>query len=239
MSKGKLQRYAAIKTYDNVFEPEILFNFQTDYELKGKWNLEYFKNNNPIVLELGCGKGEYSIGLAEKYPNKNFIGIDIKGARIWRGAKTALETNLKNVAFLRTRIDLLDSYFQENEVSEIWITFPDPQPIKQRKRLTSAFFLNLYQKILIRNGIIHLKTDSKLLHFYTKKILQKNIVIPNVSTDDLYHSHAADDILGIKTHYEKLFLAKGKKITYINFNLPSQNQFVEIDRITNKDVLDE
>jgi len=238
MGKRKLQKFAAIKTYKNVFEPEISFTFQTDYELKGKWNEEYFKNNNPIVLEVGCGKGEYSIGLAEKYPEKNFIGIDIKGARIWRGAKTALETDLMNVAFIRTRIDLLDSYFSENEVSEIWITFPDPHPSSQKKRLTSSFFLNIYKKILINNGLIHLKTDSKLLHFYTKTLLIENNITTNVATDNLYHSHAADEILGIKTYFEKKFLEQGKKITYLNFNLPLKNEIVEIsDLLINENLI--
>ncbi len=236
MGKDKLKKFEAIKNYHNVFEPVISFTERQDFEMKGVWGEKYFQNENPIILELGCGKGEYTVALSQKYQDKNFIGIDIKGARIWRGATTAVEKNIKNVAFLRTRVDLLDTYFAENEVSEIWLTFPDPQPVKQQKRLSSAFFLNLYREVLINNGVIHLKTDSKLLHFYTAKLLEFNKIIPNISTDNLYHSGINDDILSVRTHYEKIFMEKGKNITYLNFNLDKNVVIEEIERITDKDI---
>jgi len=236
MAKRKLEKFEQIKTFSNVFEPEIKINLQTDFELKGNWKKNYFKNENPIVLELGCGKGEYSVGLAIKYPEKNFIGIDIKGARIWRGAKTALEQKLNNVIFIRTKIDLINSFFSENEVDEIWITFPDPQPTKQKKRLSSAYFLNFYQKILKNNGLVHLKTDSRLLHFYTLKLLNNNSITPLVSTDNLYNSEYHNEILGIKTHYEQIFVNQGKNITYLKFLLKKDIEIIDIEKYTENDV---
>jgi len=232
MPKRKLLKFAEIKTFANVFQPEIKINLQTDFELKGKWAEKYFGNENQIVLELGCGKGEYTVGLAEKYPQKNFIGIDIKGARIWRGAKTAIEKKLNNVAFVRTKIDIINSFFSENEVDEIWITFPDPQPTKQNKRLSSAYFINYYRKILKNCGIVHLKTDSRLLHFYTLKLLENNNINPIFSTHNLYNSGYSDDILSIKTHYEQIFLNEGKNITYIKFELDKNKVINEIDKFT-------
>ena len=218
MGKNKLQRFAELKTFLNVFE--FLFTERnTDFKLKGKWSSDYFKNNNPIVLELGCGKGEYSIGLAEKYPNKNFIGLDIKGARIWRGSKNAQEKNLHNVAFLRTQIEFIESCFAKDEVSEIWITFPDPQPNKEKKRLTHSIFLDRYKNSIKPGGIIHLKTDSAELHEFTLEVIEENKIKLLDSTNDLYGSSdpARDEVKAIKTHYEKLFTAKGKKITYLKF----------------------
>ena len=232
MAKNKLQRFAELRTFSNVHE--FLFTErETDFKLKGKWNAEYFKNNNPIVLELGCGKGEYSNGLAEKYPGKNFIGIDIKGARIWRGSKSAQEKNLSNVAFLRTQIEFVESCFEKEEVSEIWITFPDPQPNKEKKRLTHPVFLNRYKNILQRRGIVHLKTDSAELYGFTLETIGSPLAVSNseggkaiellCATNDLYgdvnNLPWKDEVTAIKTHYEKLFTAKGKKITYMKFHL--------------------
>jgi tRNA (guanine-N7-)-methyltransferase len=219
MPKNKLQRFAELKTFSNVYE-FLWTERETDFKLKGKWNSEHFKNENPIVLELGCGKGEYSIGLAERYPNKNFIGLDIKGARIWRGSKNAQEKNLHNVAFLRTQIEYIEACFAKDEVSEIWITFPDPQPNKEKKRLTHMIFLNRYKNVLKPNGVVHLKTDSAELHEFTLEVIKENKLELLDSTRDLYgSSEPREEAKAFKTHYENLFTAKGKKITYLKFRL--------------------
>ena len=235
MPKNKLQRFAELRTFTNTHE-FLWTERETDFKLKGKWNSGYFKNENPIVLELGCGKGEYSIGLAEKYPNKNFIGLDIKGARIWRGSKTAQEKNLHNVSFLRTQIEFIESCFAKDEVSEIWITFPDPQPNKEKKRLTHPVFLSRYKNILLPNGIVHLKTDSAELYEFTLEVLSASPAVTQgkrekpytvlFSTNDLYNESNSlslgkglGEAASLKTHYEKLFTAKGKKITYLKFRL--------------------
>lgn len=224
MPKKKLQRFAEIKTFPNVFEPSLEEVRQGHYFMKGKWNREFFRNNNPVIIELGCGKGEYTIGQAEKYPHKNFIGIDIKGARIWRGAKTAIEKKLGNVAFLRTRIEFIDSFFDKDEVEEIWITFPDPQPQKprERKRLTALRFLNLYKKFLPANGVVHLKTDNNGLYEYTRQVIGENHFALLESTDDLYSSPGVaqhPEATSIKTHYESIFREKGSKICYLKFQI--------------------
>ncbi|MDF3028530.1 MAG: tRNA ((7)-)-methyltransferase [Fluviicola sp.] len=225
MGKNKLRRFAEMKLWNNVFEPTLEPNPQEAFPLKGKWNQDYFKNSNPIVLELGCGKGEYSVGLAKHYPNKNFIGVDIKGSRMFVGAKEALDENLTNVAFLRTKIDFIDSYFEANEVDEIWLTFSDPQPLKPRKRLTSEQFISRYKRILKPGGLIHLKTDSDLLFESTEEQIQEhNYEVIELSWD-LYQSMPEDldptirDILHIKTHYEQLFTAKGSVIKYCSFKV--------------------
>ena len=218
MPKNKLQRFAELRTFSNVHE--FLFDERdNNFKLKGKWHSDYFKNNNPIVLELGCGKGEYSIGLAEKYPNKNFIGIDIKGARIWRGSKNAQEKTLQNVCFLRTQIEYIEACFNKNEVSEIWITFPDPQPNKEKKRLTHLVFLNRYKNVLSNNGLIHLKTDSAELFEFTLEVVSSNKLNLLDSTNDLYSDTSSnrEEAKSFKTHYENLFTAQGKKITYLKF----------------------
>ena len=224
MGKNKLARFAENKILPNVIQPtreEALEGF----ELKGKWHEEVFKNENPIVLELGCGKGEYTVGLAKAFPQKNFIGIDIKGARFWFGAKEAVEKNLKNAAFLRTQIELVDYFFGENEVDEIWITFPDPQ-IKYRRtkhRLTHPDFLERYKKILKPGGIIHLKTDSEFLHGYTLGYLQGAGHEILTAHHDIYGALEYEPrtplLREVRTYYEELFSAKGKTITYIKFRL--------------------
>jgi tRNA (guanine-N7-)-methyltransferase len=219
-SKNKLKRFNENETFSNVIQPsreEVTTNFPH----KGKWNT-FFKNDNPIVLELGCGKGEYTIALAEKNPNINYIGIDIKGARFWRGAKTALEEDLPNVAFIRTQIELVDYCFAENEVSEIWITFPDPQ-IKYKRtkhRLTNEEFLLKYHKILNNEGIMHLKTDSEFMHGYTLGLLHGQEQEILYAHHDIYNNpHAPAVVLNTQTFYEKQYLETNKAITYIKFKL--------------------
>jgi tRNA (guanine-N7-)-methyltransferase len=185
------------------------------------WGKVFFLNENPIILELGCGKGEYSVGLAEKYPEKNFIGIDFKGARLWRGAKTVEEKNMKNVAFIRTQVDHIRKFFGPGEVSEIWITFPDPQPGKERKRLTAPVFLDRYHFLLRPEGVVHLKTDDQEFYQYTLKIIAKYNHSLLFSTNDLYHSGFSEDVISIRTFYENMWLEIGKKICYIKFKLNS------------------
>jgi len=188
---------------------------------KGKWASEFFKNNNPVVLELACGKGEYTVNLAQMFPEKNFIGIDYKGNRIWRGAKTAIEENITNVGFLRIQIENLVDYFGENEIDEIWITFPDPQPqiSREKKRLTSPRFLNLYKQMLKPGGFINLKTDNDGLHAYTAEKIEELGLKLHIKTEDLYHSPYADEVLNIKTYYEKKYLKDNKNINYLKYSL--------------------
>jgi tRNA (guanine-N7-)-methyltransferase len=223
VGKNKLARWNELVSYDNVIQPEISEISGKDHPVKGKWQNELFKNKNPIVLELGCGKGEYTIGLANRFPDNNFIGIDIKGARLWRGAKTANEQKLPNVAFLRTRIEFINSFFSENEVDEIWITFPDPHPggRNSNKRLTSPIFLNSYRLFLKEKGLIHLKTDNTELYNFTKTVVNYNNLETVISTNDLY-SDKIDNILSIRTHYEKIFLDAGLKINFLSFRLDKE-----------------
>jgi tRNA (guanine-N7-)-methyltransferase len=220
VGKNKLARWTELGSYDNVIQPEIGDVFGKDHPIKGRWNQDLFKNKNPIVLELGCGKGEYTVGLARSFPDNNYIGIDIKGARMWRGAKTANEQNLSNVAFLRTRIEFINSFFSEDEVDEIWITFPDPHPggRNSNKRLTSPWFLNSYRQFLKNKGLIHLKTDNIELYDFTIKIIDFNNLEIIQSTDNLY-SEQIGNIISIRTHYEKIFLDAGMKINYVSFRL--------------------
>jgi tRNA (guanine-N7-)-methyltransferase len=221
-SKNKLKRFNENETFANVVQPTREDVSTQIFELKGKWQREFFKNDGPIVLELGCGKGEYTVSLAKKYPEKNFIGVDIKGARFWRGAKTALEEKLSNVGFLRTQIELIDFCFEPNEVDEIWITFPDPQiKFKRTKhRLTNTSFLDKYRNILKPGGVIHLKTDSEFMHGYTLGLLHglgENIAYAH---HDVYGSEGApEEVTAIQTYYESGYLEQGKKITYIRFSL--------------------
>jgi tRNA (guanine-N7-)-methyltransferase len=224
VGKNKLARWTELASFDNVIQPEIADISGKDHPIKGRWNQDIFKNENPLVLELGCGKGEYSVGLAARYPEKNYIGVDIKGARMWRGAKTSNEQKLSNVAFLRTRIEFINSFFNHDEVDEIWITFPDPHPGRRNsnKRLTSPWFLNSYRQFLRNRGIIHLKTDNIELFNYTKKVVSHNNLSTVFATDDLYSANISDDITSIRTHYEKIFVKAGLKINYITFRLDNK-----------------
>lgn len=219
-SKDKLRKFRENEGFKCLIQPstdDVLFK---DFELKGRWNSSFFKNNNPIVLELGCGKGEYTIELAKLYPQKNFIGIDIKGARLWKGAKYATENSMPNVAFIRTRIDFIESLFAPGEIDEIWITFPDPQIKKARKRLTGSMFLNHYNNILSHSGAINLKTDSRFLHEYTKALCMANNFKVEVCDNNIYKNLVTDcnnSILSIKTFYEAHYIKNGLAITYIRF----------------------
>ena len=220
-SKNKLKRFIENKTFSNVIQPNREELISNQFNLKGNWNNLYFRNNNPIVVELGCGKGEYTVNLAKLNPSVNYIGIDIKGARFWRGAKTANEENLDNVVFLRTQIELINHVFGNDEVSEIWLTFPDPQIKYQRRkhRLTNPIFLEIYKNILKSDGIVHLKTDSEFLHGYTLGLLEGLSITPLMSNHNVYSNlNAPDEVLNIKTHYEKLFSELDKNISYLSFN---------------------
>jgi len=214
VGKDKLKRFAEIDTFKNVLQLEAGKPF------KGQWNTGFFKNTNPVVLELACGKGEYTVNLATMFPEKNFIGIDYKGNRIWRGAKTALEDGVDNVAFLRIQIETLLEYFASGEVDEIWITFPDPQPqiSREKKRLTSQRFLDMYKVILKPGGFVNLKTDNDGLHAYTADKITETGLNLFIKTEDLYHSEFADEVLSIKTYYEKKYLKDNKNINYLKFS---------------------
>lgn len=224
-SKNKLKRFLQNETFSNVIQPEREDLTQKEFEFKGQWGSRQFKNDKPIVLELGCGKGEYSVYLAQEYPEKNFVGIDIKGARFWAGAKQAFEQNIQNVAFLRTQIELVDLAFGENEVDEIWITFPDPQ-IKYKRskhRLTHPDFLARYKKILKPGGLVHLKTDSEYLHGYTLGLLQGMDIEVDYAHHDVYNNaYSPKHVTAIQTYYETLFRDQGKSITYLRFQFPDE-----------------
>lgn len=229
MGKGKLHKFQENASFEHVIEPEVKGYVGEDHDLKGKWRTDFFKNDKPIVLELGCGKGEYSVGLAKTFADKNFIGVDIKGARIWRGAKTSHELGLKNISFLRTRIEVINSFFTDNEIDEIWVTFPDPQMKKRRakKRLTSPIFLSKYQKFIKNKGIIHLKTDSSFLYEYTHEVAKFNELEIIKNTDNLYAENWVDEVLSIQTHYEKLHIDDGDNINYISFYLDKDKELKE------------
>jgi len=219
---SKLEKFNEFETFKNC----LSFGFDNipqGFAMKGHWHEKQFQNSNPIVLELGCGRGEYSVGLAQENPNKNYLGIDVKGNRIWTGAKQAIDGKLNNVAFLRTRIDFIEHCFAPNEISEIWITFPDPQPQKTREkqRLTHLLFLNRYKKILKPGGILHLKTDSTSLYDYTLEVIEQNKLPLIWHTNHLYQNCPAErqELIKIKTYYEKLFTDKGEDIKYIQFGL--------------------
>ncbi len=228
MGKDKRRRFEENLTFANLVQPAFGEVFRTDHRHKGRWREDFFRRDAPIVLELGCGRGEYTVELGRRYPDKCFIGIDVKGARLWRGAKTAAETGMGNVGFLRTRIEFLDSLFGPDEIDEIWITFPDPQPGRARakKRLTSPFFLGIYAGFLKPDAPIHLKTDSAMLHEYTKALLDANGIVPQQCCPDIYGSGAADEILSVKTTYERRFLAEGKPITYLRFCPGERRSFI-------------
>lgn len=234
MGKNKLRKFAEMEQIPLVLQYPFARLEREPFPLKGKWHSEFFHNENPIVLELGCGKGEYTVGLARRFPEKNFIGIDIKGARMYTGARDAFDSNMQNVAFLRTSIELLTSFFAPGEVSEIWITFPDPQMKKARKRLTSTRFMEVYREVLTDGGTIHLKTDSPFLYTYTRLMVELNKLAKITDTDDLYNSGQVSDILDIKTHYERQWLSRGLTIKYLSFILdhstPLQEPEDEIER---------
>jgi tRNA (guanine-N7-)-methyltransferase len=236
VGKNKLAHWAEMRSFNNVIQPEPDEVISKEHLLKGKWKRDFFKNDNPVILELGCGKGEYTVGLATWFPENNYIGIDIKGARMWRGAKTAMEKKLPNVAFLRTKIEFIISFFTEDEVDEIWITFPDPYPRKRnsRKRLTSPGFLNSYRSFLKNKGIVHLKTDNIDLYNYTYEVIKQNNLETVLATVDLYSGKTDNEILSIKTHYEKIFLAEGTKIHYLSFKLDKDKTVKDVREKTKK-----
>lgn len=228
MGKNKLSKFADMETFSNVLQVSFGEIQQQAHPMKGNWASNFFHNDNHIVLELGCGKGEYTVGLAEIDRSKNYIGIDIKGSRMWQGAKQAIDSGLSNVGFLRTHIELIGHFFAENEVSEIWLTFPDPQMKKTRKRLTSTRFVELYRKFLKPGGIIHLKTDSNFQYQYTLEMIKRNNfeIVSNI--DNVYKNEDINRVLQIKTYYEKQWLGRGLTIKYISF-VPHQGELFEPD----------
>ena len=234
MGKGKLAKFADMERYANVFQYPYSVVDDVPFEMKGYWRQHYFHNDNPIVLELGCGRGEYTVGLAKMFPDVNFIGVDIKGARMWTGATQALNEGLKNVAFLRTNIEIIDRFFSQDEVQEIWLTFSDPQMKNPRKRLTSTYFLERYRKFLVDGGLIHLKTDSNFLFTYTSYVVDENHLPLLFRTTDLYGECSTDDeqdetskILSIQTYYESMWMERGIKIKYQKFQLPRDVELME------------
>lgn len=222
-----------METFENVFQYPFSVIEERPFEMTSRWHEDYFKNANPIVLELGCGKGEYTVELARLFPEMNFIGVDIKGARMWTGAKMALQEGLKNVAFLRTNIEIIDRFFGPDEVSEIWLTFSDPQMKNPRKRLTSTYFLERYRRFLVDGGIVHVKTDSNFLFTYTDYMVRENQLPLLLATTDLYHDEGIDDatrrILSIQTYYEQMWISRGLAIKYMKFRLPQDVALREPD----------
>ena len=231
MSKGKLAKFADMEKYENVFQYPYSVVEHVPFEMQGHWRERYFHNDHPIVLELGCGKGEYAVSLARLFPDVNFIGVDIKGARMWTGATQALQEGLSNVAFLRTNIEIIDRFFAKDEVQEIWLTFSDPQMKNPRKRLSSTYFLERYRRFLVDGGIIHLKTDSHFLFTYTTLMVEKNHLPLLFRTEDLYHTEGLDaqtsHILGIQTYYERMWIERGLNIKYMKFQLPQEGVLEE------------
>jgi tRNA (guanine-N7-)-methyltransferase len=225
MGHNKLKKFAEVTGFSNVFEPPGAEKRNDVFPLKGRWNEDYFKNNNPITLELGCGRGEYAIALAGLFPDRNYIGMDIKGARVWKGAKTALAENLKNIAFVRSRIDFIETYFASNEINEIWIPFPDPQPNKPKKRLVSEMFVNRYRNIAPKGIVVHLKTDNSELYLYSMEQVKEHNYPLLVNSEDVYSdseklgAERFSLLTTIQTYYEKLFLGQGKKIHYVEFSI--------------------
>lgn len=238
-SIGKSEKFRQNEEFKCLLQPRMEEVFRKEFRLKGNWKSSIFHNNNPLTLELGCGKGEYTIALAEKYPDRNFIGIDIKGARLWKGAKYVESNGLKNVVFIRTSIDFIEGLFAENEISEIWITFADPQLKNPRKRLTGILFLSRYSKFLVADGIIHLKTDSRYLHEYSKALAEQNGCRVLCCSTDIYNGETVaekvadkvdanvaavnefpEELLTVQTFYEKFYLSLGLPITYLSFTLP-------------------
>ena len=244
MGKNKLKKFAEMETFHNVFQcgARECVEDSPVVTMRGKWRELYFHNNNPIVLELGCGRGEYTVGLAQRDPNKNYIGIDIKGARMWAGAKQAELAGIKNVAFLRTNIEMISNFFSPDEIDEIWITFPDPQMKKATKRLTSTYFMQRYRQLLRPDGIIHLKTDSPFLYTYTQAMVKENHYPILVDTDDLYSEEAVrtlgdkvNEARMLQTHYENQWLDRGLTIKYIVWQLPAEPSYIEPEIEIEKD----
>jgi tRNA (guanine-N7-)-methyltransferase len=234
MGKGKLAKFADMETYENVFQYPYSVVEHVPFEMQGHWREEYFHNDNPIVLELGCGKGEYTVGLAKMFPDVNFIGVDIKGARMWTGATQALQEGLKNVAFLRTNIEVIERFFSEGEVQEIWLTFSDPQMKNPRKRLTSTYFMERYRRFLVDGGTIHLKTDSNFLFTYTTYMVERNRLPVDFRTEDLYHDGlSAQNVepatLSVQTYYEQMWIDRGLNIRYMRWHLPHAAELAEPD----------
>jgi tRNA (guanine-N7-)-methyltransferase len=219
VGKNKLKKFNEIRTFEHVVQAPFSAIKNEDFHLKGFWKQQFFGNANPLIVELGCGKGEYAVELAEKNPDKNYLGVDIKGARLWQGAKIAKEKELSNIGFLRTNIEIITQFFAPGEVDEIWLTFPDPQMNKYSRRLTSSVFLNKYRQFLSKEGIIHLKTDSNFQYRYTSALVHFNRLPVVAETGDVYHSDILDDTLQIKTYYEQQWLERGMSIKYIAFRL--------------------
>lgn len=231
MGKGKLAKFAEMAANPLVVECPMVAFTQEEFELKGKWHEQFFHNENPIVLELGCGRGEYTVGLGKQSPDKNFIGVDIKGARMWTGAQDALKEGMQNVGFLRTNIEFIDKFFASGEVSEIWLTFSDPQMKKATKRLSSTYFLQRYRHFMQEKGLIHLKTDSNFLFTYTEEMLKANNIPAEVNTRSLYNEKGADteDARAIQTYYESMWRARSIDIKYLRFRLPLEGTLTEPD----------
>ncbi|HCY42791.1 MAG TPA: tRNA (guanosine(46)-N7)-methyltransferase TrmB [Prolixibacteraceae bacterium] len=234
MGKNKLKKFADMATYEHVVQVPFRQLQSEEFQFKGKWSRDFFGNDHPVVLELGCGKGEYTVKLAQHFPEVNFIGIDIKGSRMWKGATQAKEMNLKNVGFLRTNIENIRLFFAEGEVAEIWLTFPDPQMKKTRKRLTATNFIESYRRIVGPNGIIHLKSDSNFMYKYSEAMVNENQFVVIQKTEDLYHSEILNEVLSIQTFYEKQWLDRGLSIKYLSFRLnhgePLREPDVEIEK---------
>lgn len=235
MGKGKLAKFADMARYENVFQYPYSVVEQVPFDMQGHWHEQYFHNTHPIIIELGCGRGEYTVELARRYPEKNFIGVDIKGARIWTGATMALQEGLTNVAFLRTSIEIIDRFFAPGEVNEIWLTFSDPQMKNPRKRLTSTYFMQRYRHILTDGGVMHLKTDSNFLYTYTRLVVEGNHLPLCCATSDLYGSPSAEgeqpteELLSIQTYYEQMWRERGINIKYVKWQLPSTGSLEEPD----------
>ena len=229
MGKDKLRKFRETETFRCLLQPATSEVLGCDHPIKGNWGRTMFGNDNPIVLELGCGRGEYTVGLARRFPDKNFIGVDIKGSRMWHGAREAQAEGMKNVAFLRTNIEFIHELFAANEVEEIWLTFSDPQMKKATKRLTSTYFMERYRKFLIDGGLVHVKTDSNFMFTYTKYITEVNNLPVVECIDDVHGQEEVSDVLQIRTYYESQWLSRGITIKYIAFNLPSMEQYAEPD----------
>lgn len=225
MGKNKLKKFDDMRQWEHVIE-QAQFEAE-DHPLKGRWNAEFFRNDHPIVLELGCGKGEYTVGLGQLYPEKNFIGIDIKGARMWTGARQAAEKGMTNVAFLRTHIEFIRRFFAPGEIAEVWLTFPDPQMKKYRKRLTSTRFMPDYQELMGQHGVVHLKTDSNFMYRYTAEMAKANQLEVLIDTEDLYHCGLVDKILSIQTFYESQWIQRGLSIKYLKFVIGNRTDWIE------------